>query len=224
MRELSIFVDESGDFGAYASHSPYYIVAMVLHDQAKDISEGIAVLEQKLSDLGFSGHCTHAGPIIRQEEEYQFADLKVRQKLLMRMMSFFRNTELRVKTVYIEKKHIADSVEAAGKLAKQISQFVRDNYSFFLSYDCVKVYYDNGQVELSRILSSVFNSLLDNVQFRRVIPSDYRLFQVADMVCTLTLVDLKYASHQLSKSEMLFFGDERILHKNYLKPMNAKRM
>ena len=142
----------------------------------------------------------------------------------MRMMSFFRNTELRVKTVYIEKKHIADSVEAAGKLAKQISQFVRDNYSYFLSYDCVKVYYDNGQVELSRILSSVFNSLLDNVQFRRVIPSDYRLFQVADMVCTLTLVDLKYSSHQLSKSEMLFFGDERTLHKNYLKPLDAKRM
>ena len=224
MRELSIFVDESGDFGAYASHSPFYIVAMVLHDQARDIAEGIAVLEQKLSDLGFSDHCTHAGPIIRQEEEYQFADLKVRQKLLMRMMSFFRNTELRVKTVYIEKKHIADSVEAAGKLAKQISQFVRDNYSYFLSYDCVKVYYDNGQVELSRILSSVFNSLLDNVQFRRVIPSDYRLFQVADMVCTLTLVDLKYSSHQLSKSEMLFFGDERTLHKNYLKPLDAKRM
>ncbi len=197
---------------------------MVLHDQAKDISDGVIMLEQKLSDLGFPEHCTHAGPIIRQEEEYQFADLRVRQKLLMRMMSFFRNAELQVKTVYIEKKHIADSVDAAGKLAKQISQFVRDNYDFFLSYDCVKVYYDNGQVELSRILSSVFNSLLDHVQFRRVIPSDYRLFQVADMVCTLTLVDLKTASHQFSKSEMLFFGDARTLHKNYLKPLNAKRM
>ena len=102
--------------------------------------------------------------------------------------------------------------------------FIKENYEEFLRYDTVKVYYDNGQVELSRILSSVFNSLLDNVQFRRVIPSDYRLFQVADMVCTLTLVDLKYTSHQLSKSEMLFFGDERTLHKNYLKPLNAKRM
>lgn len=224
MRELSIFVDESGDFGAYASHSPFYIVAMVLHDQSEDITNGISVLEQKLSDLGFPNHCTHAGPIIRQEEEYQFVGLKVRQKLLMRMMSFFRNTDLRVKTVYIEKKHISDSVEAAGRLARQLSQFVRDNYDYFLSYDCVKVYYDNGQIELSRLLSSVFNSLLDNVQFRRVIPSDYRLFQIADMVCTLTLVSLKSSLHQMSKSETMFFRDERTLYKNYLKPLNAKRI
>ena len=26
MKELSIFVDESGDFGAYDYHSPYYIM------------------------------------------------------------------------------------------------------------------------------------------------------------------------------------------------------
>lgn len=29
MNDLSIFVDESGDFGKYARHSPYYIVTMV---------------------------------------------------------------------------------------------------------------------------------------------------------------------------------------------------
>ena len=33
MKELSIFVDESGDFGEYAQHSPYYIVFMILHDR-----------------------------------------------------------------------------------------------------------------------------------------------------------------------------------------------
>ena len=32
MKELSIFVDESGDFGEYDYHSPYYIILMVLHD------------------------------------------------------------------------------------------------------------------------------------------------------------------------------------------------
>ena len=37
MRELSIFVDESGDFGEYEKHSPYYIVSMVFHDQAGKI-------------------------------------------------------------------------------------------------------------------------------------------------------------------------------------------
>ena len=31
---LSVFIDESGDFGDYDFHSPYYYVAMVLHDQS----------------------------------------------------------------------------------------------------------------------------------------------------------------------------------------------
>lgn len=37
MRELSIFVDESGDFGEYEKHSPFYIITMLLHDQNADI-------------------------------------------------------------------------------------------------------------------------------------------------------------------------------------------
>ncbi len=33
MRELGIFVDESGDWGEYKHHSPYYIITFVFHDQ-----------------------------------------------------------------------------------------------------------------------------------------------------------------------------------------------
>ena len=33
MKELSIFIDESGDFGEYDYHSPWYIVTMVFHEQ-----------------------------------------------------------------------------------------------------------------------------------------------------------------------------------------------
>ena len=35
---LSIFIDESGDFGQYDPKHPMYYVAMVLHEQANDIS------------------------------------------------------------------------------------------------------------------------------------------------------------------------------------------
>ena len=45
MHELSIFVDESGDFGEFKPHSPYYIISMVMHDQAVDIGEDLAILE-----------------------------------------------------------------------------------------------------------------------------------------------------------------------------------
>ena len=41
MKELSIVVDESGDFGEYNHRTPYYIISMVLHDQDVDITKGV---------------------------------------------------------------------------------------------------------------------------------------------------------------------------------------
>ncbi len=222
MKELSIFIDESGDFGEYNYHSPYYIIAMVMHDQSYDISKELGKLERELDYIGYANHCVHTGPIIRQEQEYRFESMEIRQKIFKKMMSFLRQVNIKCKTIYIEKKHIIDEVESAGKLAKLLSRFLHDNMSFFSSYDTVKIYYDNGQIELNKILSSVFNALLDNVEFRKVIPSDYRLFQIADLVCTLQLLELKCENHILSNSEKKFFENERTLKKNYIKPLKQK--
>ena len=52
MKELSIFIDESGDFGAYESHSPYYIITMVFHDQSQDVRPAVERLDRELSYLG----------------------------------------------------------------------------------------------------------------------------------------------------------------------------
>lgn len=67
MRELSIFVDESGDIGPYQSHSPYYIITMVLHDQAHDITHHLELLDHELSYLGFDNMAIHTEPLIRRE-------------------------------------------------------------------------------------------------------------------------------------------------------------
>lgn len=224
MKELSIFVDESGDFGEYDYRTPYYIISMVLHNQDVDITEDLRILENELHNIGWSHHCVHVGPVIRSEEEYRGYSLLERQKILMKMMTFIRHIDIQFKSIYIEKKHIEDTVEATGKLSKQLAIFIRNNYQYFCSYDTVKIYYDNGQVEVTRILSSVFNALLENVEFRKVYPTDYRLFQVADLICTLKLSEFKMHEHQLSKSELYFFNDERTLKKNYLKPLSKKEI
>ena len=224
MSELSIFVDESGDFGEYDFHAPFYIISMVIHDQSIDIEEDLLKLEREMENIGWPKHCIHAGPVIRSEYEYKEYGLEERQKILKRLMTFIRKLDIRFKSIYIEKKHIEDSVEATGKLSKQLAAFIRANMDYFFGFDQVKIYYDNGQVEVTRILSSVFNTLLDNVEFKKVIPSDYRLFQVADLVCTLKLTELKMENHLLSKSEKFFFKDERTLRKNYLKPLREKEL
>jgi hypothetical protein len=223
MSELSIFIDESGDFGQYDYRAPYYIISMVFHDQALDLSDEIRKLEYGLSNLNLENHCIHAGPIIRAEEEYHYMDMSDRRKIFKRMMGFVRNIDVKCESFYIEKKHIGDGIEASGKLSKIIARFIREHYELFLSFDNVKVYYDNGQVEVNKILAAVFSTLLDNVEFRKVMPSDYRLFQVADIVCTLKLTELKLDNHMLSKSEEKFFESDRVLRKNYLKPIANKR-
>ena len=140
------------------------------------------------------------------------------------MMSFVRHLDISYKSFYIEKKQIDDSVDAIGKLSKQIASFIRENMEYFFSFDVVKVYYDNGQIEVTRILSSVFNVLLENVEFRKVLPSDYRLFQVADLICTMRLIELKDDLHIFSNSEKIFFGNARTFRKNYLKPLKEKEI
>lgn len=68
MKELSIFVDESGDFGGYKHHSPYYIISMVFHNQDNNISNEIDKFNNELVLLGLeSHHCIHNGTIIRKE-------------------------------------------------------------------------------------------------------------------------------------------------------------
>lgn len=222
MAELSIFIDESGDFGEYEFHSPYYIITMVFHNQDSDINSAVSHLNSELSYLNLDNLCIHTGPIIRKEEIYKNMSVVERRRIFNKMMAFIRNIDISYKSFYIEKKHIENSVEAVGKLSKLISQFIREHYETFLNFEDVKIYYDNGQVEVSKILSSVFHALLPNPLFRKVMPSEYKLFQVADFLCTMTLVYLKLNENMLSKSEMNFFGNIRDLKRNYLKVLLKK--
>lgn len=148
--------------------------------------------------------------------------IEKRRRIFNKMVAFFRQVNIRYKCFYIEKKHMEEVVVETGRLSKLISGFIRDHYEEFLSFDDVKIYYDNGQVEVGKILSSVFNALLPNPIFRKVMPTDYKLFQVADLLCSLKLIQLKMDNNMFSKSEKAFFGSMRDLRKNYFKPVSKK--
>lgn len=224
MNGLSIFVDESGDFGTYEPHAPFYLFTLVFHNQTDSIEDQISHLEHSLSDVGFDAkHCFHAGPIIRREEDYQYLSITERRKCLNRIMTFAKNCEISYITFSVEKKHMSDTLGLTVALSKQLSTFIREEYDFFSGFDRIVVYYDNGQVELNKLLASVFSAMLPQAEFRKVMPTDYRLFQVADLFCTLELVCLKDDHGIMSKSENDFFGSMRDMKKNYLKPMHKKR-
>lgn len=167
MKELSIFIDESGDFGVYDHRSPFYIITMVFHDQEVDIGPAIAKLDAALAYMGLGDLCIHTGPIIRKEEIYQTMSLDERRRIFNKLVAFIRQIDIRYKCFYIEKKHCTDVVDATGRLAKQISLFIRDHYEVFCSFEAVKIYYDNGQVADLICSLELARLKLDNGLFSR---------------------------------------------------------
>lgn len=219
MKELSIFIDESGDFGEYSFHSPYYIVSFLFHNQIYNISNQINSLNKELNRFNINNNCIHTAPLIRGEEIYQNMDLHARRKILNTYFAFLKNIEVKYKSFYVEKKHINDSLEMTSKLSKQISIFIKDNLSYFNEFDFIKLYYDNGQIELTKIIISVFNSFF-TFKFIKALPANYKLFQAADLFCYFTLMELKYQNNSLSSVELNFFESKRKLYRNYLKQIS----
>ena len=84
------------------------------------------------------------------------------------------------------------------------------------------LYYDNGQHELNRILNTVLATQLAEYDVRKVIPNEYRLFQVADLICTLELLRVKVECGKLSNSEERIFHSARDLKKDFLKGIHKK--
>ena len=223
-RVLSVFCDESGDFGDYSPHSPYYLLTLIIHDQSFPIDNAVENLNQSLMQEGFAiDEAIHTGPLIRREAPYANLDLRDRKRLFSHIEHFARSCSIRSKTIFVEKHVFGGGTGLSERIARQLGSFMRDNLSFFQSFDKVIVYYDRGQKEISTALRLIFSSSISNVGFRTVAPVDYRLFQVADLVCTLELLCHKHERNELSKSEIAFFDNYRNLKKNHLKLLDRIR-
>lgn len=83
------------------------------------------------------------------------------------------------------------------------------------------VYYDYGQIELTQILLSVFNTMFSNVEFRKIETNQYKLSQVADLICTVEAIAQKTV---LTKSESDFFHSKSDFKKNIYKNIVKKRL
>lgn len=222
-KELSIFIDESGDFGDYNPKSPYYIIGMVAHDQSENISQAVTGLDARLSETELKRNFVHIGPLIRKEAGYKHMLPAERAKVLWKMMTFVKQVPFACKAFVVEKKHIKDDTELIGKLARQLSDYVREHYPYFLGFDKIKIYYDNGQSGVVKVIITVFTALFKDVEFRKAAQKDYKMLQVADLVCAAKLTELKMKNKTLSKSERRVLGSDRDIQKNILRPLQRKQ-
>lgn len=222
IKELSIFIDESGDFGGYSPKSPYYIISAVFHDQSDDISTQINYLNRRLSETALQFDFVHLGPLIRREAGYKNMAPLERVQVLRRMLAFTSQINFSYKTFVVDKKNARSETELIEQLARKFSDFIKEHYPYFLSFDKLKIYYDNGQLGVVRVLIAVFNTLFKNTEFRKAMQKDYKMLQVADLICTAELTELKMKSHTLSRSERRVLGTDRDINKNLLKPLRKK--
>ena len=224
MKELSVFIDESGDFGETRERPAYYLVTFVFHNQDNAIEEQVSKLNESIRASGFDVEYIHTGPVIRREEVFQKYSIDERRKLLYKMLNFVNSCPISYLTIVVDKKEAADKIALSGKLAKIINRALSEHIEFFSEFDKIIVYYDNGQIELSTILNAVFSIQFSNVEFRKAEPQKYRLLQVADFICSMELLRIKRDEKRLSKSEEHFFYKPQELKKTFLKSVEKKRL
>jgi len=224
MKELSVFIDESGDFGEVKERPAYYLVTFVFHDQDYKIEQQVKKLEMSIKDSKFDVEYIHTGPVIRREQIFAEYSIDDRRKLLYKMLNFVNACPILHLTVAIDRKEAADKVSLSGKLARAINKSISEHYEFFAGFDKIDVYYDNGQSELSAILNAVFSIQFSNIEFKKAEPQKYRLLQAADFICTMELLRIKKAEKRLSKSEEHFFYKPQELKKVFLKSLEKKKL
>jgi len=223
LKELSVFIDESGDFGAYEHHSSFYIVTLVFHDQSEDISKNISILDSKIRNYGMPNYTIHTAPLIRREDEFFSLTLLDRKRIFNAIYNFARTSKILYHSIIVEKKQCVEEYDLVFKLTKQLSAFLNIHMGSLMEYDRIVCYYDYGQRELTHIIITAFNTAFHNVEIRKVAPANYRLFQAADMLCTMELLAQKAERKILSKSEVLFFKSERDFNRSYMNAINKKR-
>ena len=128
-------------------------------------------------------------------------------------------------------KTLSIFVDESGRFqhpdADSLQLFIDANRAMLTAIDKVKVYYDCGQSPVTNLLHGTFAEALGkSVEFKQnVRPLQYRLFQIADLVCTLRLIELRLAhGMSMTQSEMRFFGGPRDFKRNVLKKIKRKEI
>lgn len=107
-------------------------------------------------------------------------------------------------------------------MAKEIMRFVNEHLEFFQGFSNIILYYDNGQHQLNKILNTAFSMVFSKYKLKIVNPSDYKLFQVADLICTLELINKRMETSEMTNSEKIMFHTKRDFKKDFFKTLKKK--
>lgn len=223
---LSVFVDESGVLQQPDCSSRFYILTLVFHDQSKTIESLERELVDRVRLAGIERMCFHAGPVIRQTDEFSILSWEVRNKIFSAMMGFARKADYSYHCLVVDKTFVNTSEQIVDKLEDQFNEFWSEHPEF-RGYEKIKVYYDCGQSKITNLLHRIFSpGFLPPVEFAQgVRPSGYRMFQLADMICSLRLIEERFKiGLSMTPSEYKFFGAVRKFKREILRRIKSKEI
>lgn len=138
-----------------------------------------------------------------------------RRTLFTKLFFFTESTNISYKTFIFNKKYFKTPDSLINHITRGIFDYFTSMTDYFKKYDEVVVYYDNGQLPIKYTIQTLFSLLFENFEMRKVLPIDYRLFQSADMLCTLYLINEKFQNHPISKSEKYIFSSKRDFYRQF---------
>ena len=223
LKELSIFVDESG---GQNGRSKYVLMTLVLHDQSESIVSAIQNYEGSLASKGLPDIPFHASPLMYGKDAYFSLDHETRHRLFSSFFVFTRKLPIAYKTFAYRRDELSEPEAFTARLKRDLVVFLVDNLESFQSFDKAKIYYDNGQHMITEALHAAIEFTLSKqaVLYRKASPSDYRLAQVADFLCTIELAAIKYEKHEQTSTDEKIFGSAKMFKRNYLRFIRRKSL
>ena len=218
MKRLNIFVDETGEFGFGRGSAKLYGVSLVFHEQKDDIKPELRTLKQRLSELGFN-KMVHMGDLVMGHGDFEGMTIAERKKIYRYLYYFSLHIKAKYYTIIIDKRNISKNSVLSKLIYEELMKKIDDCYKYFNKFDEIVVYYDGGQVELTKVIVrafSVFGGYRRKSSFDHV---EKKLFQVADMLTYLDKIIYKYDNNiKLTKTEVSFFNvkDTKIIIKELL--------
>ncbi len=153
VRELSVFVDESGNLGDDAK---YYLLALVPHDQSKDALEHIGRYESTLAQRELRDIPLHMNPLVRANEDYKAMTAQKRKRLLTCFSSFAWKCPSSYEVLSYRKSHFKSDEGPFSKMKRDLILLLFDKPETLQAYDIVKIYYDDGQGMVTDALHAAF--------------------------------------------------------------------
>ena len=143
------------------------------------------------------------------------------------MLAFASKLEFRYHCLVVEKRFVNSRAQIVSRLQASMSRLFDNLIKTYTDIGRFKIYYDCGQTPVTNLLRSTFTNraglVIDFAQAVR--PERYKLFQLADMIATLKLVELKIdRGESMTESEYKFFGGPRNFKRNYLRFVKAKEL